>query len=258
MTGDHATPLKPRTTRGAAVSALEEGWRLSIPAGAAGAYRWAQLDDYMELPRSKFCWQGQLQMSLQARVSGSELTGTWGFGFWNDPFNASLGIGGTARRLPALPNAAWYFFASTPNFLTFHDRHPGAGFLAAVFSAPVLPWLAYAVGLPFLPLLAWPAAARLARRAVRKLVMDDGMALAIDPQDWHNYRLRVACGRVGFEVDGLPVFETPFAPRGRLGVVIWMDNQFAEFRPDGRLRFGTLETPQAAWMEIRRLSVEAE
>src|SRR2546427_795796 len=39
--------LRPRTTRGAQVETIAPGhWRLTIPAGPAGRYRLAQLDDY--------------------------------------------------------------------------------------------------------------------------------------------------------------------------------------------------------------------
>jgi len=53
--------------------------------------------------------------SLHARLSGTDLPGTWGFGLWNDPFGLSLGFGGQAARLPALPQAAWFMHASPPN-----------------------------------------------------------------------------------------------------------------------------------------------
>ena len=70
------------------------GQRLSIPAGAAGEYRLAQLDDTQHLPRSEFRWQSPCILELRARVSAADLPGTWGFGLWNDPFSASLGVGG--------------------------------------------------------------------------------------------------------------------------------------------------------------------
>src|SRR5512144_3136865 len=113
--------LIPRTTSGAQVVRLTSGgWRLEIPAGSAGRYRLAQLDDYSNLPRRAFPWQAPLSLSLRARASQSSLPGTWGFGLWNDPFALSLGFGGE-RRIPALPNAAWFFFASAPNYLSLRD-----------------------------------------------------------------------------------------------------------------------------------------
>ena len=38
-----------------------------------------------------------------------------------------------------------------------------------------------------------------------------------------------------------------------LGVVIWIDNQYAALPPDGRLRYGTLENQERAWIEIKNI-----
>lgn len=143
--------LKYRITEGSQVEQVApDSWRLTIPAGTGKSYNWAQLDDYLDLPRSKFLWQKPIQMECQARVSNSALPGTWGFGFWNDPFNASLGIKGTAARLPVLPNAAWFFFASPENHLSLTTNSPAQGFLAAVFQSPLIPaGCCYPVILPF-------------------------------------------------------------------------------------------------------------
>jgi len=53
-------------------------------------------------------------------------------------------------------------------------------------------------------------------------------------------------------VDGAEILRTPLAPRGPLGLVLWIDNQYAAWRPDGRLGFGTLANP-AAWLEIENI-----
>src|SRR6187431_728447 len=84
-------------------------YRLSIPSGKADQYRLAQLDDYTQTPRSRFPLRFPLSLSLSARTSSDSITGTWGFGLWNDPFGLSLGFGGNPFRLPALPNAIWFF-----------------------------------------------------------------------------------------------------------------------------------------------------
>jgi len=250
--------LHPRTTPGSQVSQNEAGiWRLSIPAGETGRYHWAQLDDYLHRPRRAFAWRPPLALELRARASGLDLPGTWGFGFWNDPFNASFGLGGAARRLPALPNAAWFFHASPPNHLTLRDDHPASGFLAALFSASKVPPLLFVPALPFLPLLAWPAAARWLRLAARTLVDEDSAALEVDVSAWHAYRLELRPAGVAFFVDGALAFESIVAPRPPLGLLIWIDNQFAAFPPNGRLRVGSLATSSDAWLEIDGLSIHA-
>lgn len=248
--------LHSRTTPGSQAAQGEDGiWRLAIPAGRAGRYRWAQLDDYLHRPRRAFAWRQPLALELRARVSLPNLPGTWGFGFWNDPFNASTGLGGTARRLPALPNTAWFFHASPPNYLALRDDHPADGFLAALFSAPRFPALLTLPALLALPLLAWRPAARWLRRVARKFAQEDAASLDLDVTAWHSYRIELHLDRTIFSIDGARMFESVLAPRPPLGLVIWIDNQYAAFPPDGRLRFGTLANETDAWLEITGLKI---
>jgi hypothetical protein len=249
--------LESRSTPGASVEALGPGhWRLSVPAGPAGRYRWAQLDDYLRLPRSRFLWRPPVRLTLRARASHPGVPGTWGFGFWNDPFNASLGLGGTARRLPALPNTAWFFQASPPNYLSLRDELPAQGFLTATFASPAIPAPLLALATPALPLLAWPPTAGMLRRLARRLVREDAARLALDAAAWHTYQLDWGASRVRFWVDGAARFEAAVAPRAPLGLVLWIDNQYAAFPPSGRLRIGTLANPEPAWLELAGVSVD--
>jgi hypothetical protein len=242
--------LTPRHTPGARATPLPSGgWRLEIPAGPAGSYRLAQLDDYANLPRRSFPWQAPYNLSLRARASEASLPGTWGFGLWNDPFTLSLGFGGE-RRVPALPNTAWFFFASAPNYLSLRDDLPAQGRLAATFQSPRWPTALLAPAALALPLLALPPVARLMRRLGRRVVRQDAAALQADPTEWHTYRLEWGQSSVTFWVDGNLVLETGVAPLGPLGLVIWVDNQYAAWPPSGRLSYGTLENHLQAWIEI--------
>lgn len=248
--------LQPRQTPGASV--LETGpgrWRMQIPGGPGGAYRWAQLDDYLHLTRRAFPYQPPVQLELRARVSADALPGTWGFGLWNDPFSASLGVGGTARRLPALPNAAWFFYAGPPNYLAFRDTHPAQGLLAATFAAPDLPLWLMAPGALLTPLLLLRPAARLLRRLARLLIREDAVLVPGDATAWRSYRLDWQPHRVTAWLDGAQIFSTPAAPRGPLGLVIWIDNQFAAFPPSGKLQMGTSQNPEA-WLEIENIDIK--
>jgi len=249
--------LASRTARGGAVRVLDPGtWRLSIPAGPAGCYRWAQLDDYMHRARAAFPWQPPLRLSLRARASGVTLPGTWGFGLWNDPFSASLSLGGTARRLPALPNALWFFHASPPNCLTLRDMD-AQGFLAATFASTNIPPLVWAPGSLALPLLAWPPFARWLRRLARRFIQEDATRLAVNPVAWHSYGLEWRVDGARMFVDGTLCFETEVVPRVPLGLVLWIDNQYAAFPPEGRLRFGTLPNPEPVWLDLAEVTVVA-
>ena len=248
--------LTPKHSPGAAVTQPVPGaWRMEIHAGPAGDYRLAQLDDYTVLDRSHFPWQPPLQFCLRARVSGSDLPGTWGFGFWNDPFSLSLGLGGGVRRLPALPNAVWFFYASPANYLSLREDLPAQGLLAATFQSRGTPAVLPGLAASGAPLLGLPAVGRLGRRILRQWVRQDAALVASDPTAWHSYTIRWEADRVHLLVDGDLILETAAAPVGRLGLVIWIDNQYAAFRPDGRLSFGTEPNQASAWLEAADLAL---
>jgi len=250
--------LKPRHTPGASVNRTKNNWRLDIPAGGRGTYRLAQLDDYAALSHKHFHHTPPWTLSLRAKVSASDLPGTWGFGLWNDPFGFSLGfpvrtgdlVGGTARRMPVLPNAAWFFHASPPNWLSFRDEIPARGFFAGTIRSPRLPSLLLAPALLALPFLVLRPISRLLRRLAGRRVRQDAAAISIDVTQWHEYSIQWLRECVEFKIDGEILLQTSLSPHPPLGLVFWIDNQFAAWTSDGRLGYGTLDNP-AAWMEIR-------
>jgi len=187
-----------------------------------------------------------LRFSLSARTSSESLPGTWGFGLWNDPFGMSLGFGGNPFRLPALPNAAWFFGASEENYLSFKGAssslHPAQheaanGFLAQVFRAAKFHPLLIPAG------LALPFSRKTTRRLLGRIINEEGIALSVDVTQWHSYRLEWREERVTFEVDGVQVLESPVSPNSPLATIIWIDNQYAAFTPAGKIGFGVLENP---------------
>ncbi len=249
--------LNPRITAGAKISFLiADGWRLEIPAGDAGKYRLAQLDDYNVLPRSRFPWNPPITISLHVRASSNNIPGTWGFGFWNDPFSVSLGVKGGNRKLPTLPNAAWFFMASPPNYLSIQDHLPGQGNLAGIFQSPRLPGIMLAPALIGLPLLLIPAVSRLIRKCAGRIIKQDAKQFMCDQRDWHMYQFEWDISGVNFSVDDEMVFQCHLAPNGPLGMVIWIDNQYAAWTLDGKIGMGTLQNPEPAWIEIRDFCVE--
>ncbi|HJS20641.1 MAG TPA: hypothetical protein VJ785_17980, partial [Anaerolineales bacterium] len=266
------TQLKPRQTKDAGVDAISQAsshYLLSIPQGKADNYRLAQLDDYAKTKREDFPLRFPLSLSLSARTSSSTIPGTWGFGLWNDPFGMSLGFGGSPFRLPALPNAVWFFGASQENYLSFKERsdenssrsvdetrgiHETAssmgfsgnkqpspagfdtgagslrptqpaeaanGFLAQSFCSPKFHPRLIPAG------LALPFSRRTTRRLLGKVIDEDGTRLKVDVTQWHRYRLDWREKRIAFEVDDAIVFESSVSPNPPLGLVIWIDNQYA-------------------------------
>lgn len=246
--------LSQHTTQGGQIDTVDEfGWRLSCPGGRAGRYRLAQIDDYRALRRSHFPWSPPCHLRLEARASDNHLLGTWGFGFWNDPFGLNLGFGGM-RLLPEFPDAAWFFFASKPNYLSFRNHLPAQGALAAVFRSPLVPaWMLAPLGVAA-PLLVFRWFSRLARRGAAALVQEDSSAFEFDLTKWHTFDLIWKETGAEYMVDDQLVKQTRIAPRGPLGLVIWLDNQYAAWQPDGKLKYGTLETG-ARWIEIRNLTI---
>jgi hypothetical protein len=275
------TKLIPRFTPGAKVEEILRGerhtaYRLSIPAGPADKYRLAQIDDYTKTRRSRFPAHPPTNLSLSARASSDLIPGTWGFGLWNDPFGLSLGFGGNPFRLPTLPNAVWFFGASEESYLSFRPERSSAssttqskgastaprknsgsaqrevvanGFLAQTFRSPKFHPLLMLAG------IALPFSRRWARRLMGKVIGEDGIRLRVDVTQWHRYKLDWREDQVSFEVDDARVFESPVSPQAPLGLVIWIDNQYAAFTPEGRIGFGVLKNPEPAWLEITDIDV---
>ena len=242
--------LTLHTTGMSKVEKTDAGFRLNIPDGNDKSYRVAQLDDYAKLARVRFPSHPPRTLSLRARVSSDSIPGTWGFGLWNDPFGLSLGFGGNPLRLPALPNAIWFFHASEENHLSFSGK-PGNGFLAQAFRSPIFPLLhLIKAGLTF------PFSRKRTREMMSEIVEEDGIRLSVDVTDWHAYRFEWSLKRSAFWVDDVLVLETPVSPRPPLGLVIWIDNQFAAWHPDGKIGFGVLENTEPAWLEIKYLSFD--
>jgi hypothetical protein len=252
MVDESGPELITSQTSGAMVHRLGlNAWRLEIPAGPAGRYRLAQLDDYRGLRRGGFRWRPPLRLVLQARAGAPTIPGTWGFGLWNDPFGMGILSGTDLIRLPVLPNTAWFFFASPPNDLSLRDDLPARGALAATFRSPQWPGALSLLAVPVLPLLALPPLARLLRRLAGRVVQQDTALLFSNQAEWHCYEMAWREEEVQFWVDGVRVLQTAGSPRGRLGLVLWVDNQYAAIPPSGRLRYGTLANPEPAWIEIR-------
>lgn len=247
------TQLKPRHTKSARVEEIsreQSYYRLVIPLGKADQYRLAQLDDYAKTKRSDFPLRYPINLSLSGRVSSESIPGTWGFGLWNDPFGLSLGFGGNPFRVPALPNALWFFGASPESHLSFREGYMANGFLAQTFRSPKFhPWLIPAG-------LALPFSRKKARQFLGKVIADEGTRVSVDVTQWHRYQLDWREKRVSFEVDDTVVFESPVSPNPPLGLVIWIDNQFAAFTPAGRIGFGVLENPEPAWLEVKDIAVK--
>ncbi len=214
-------------------------------------YADAQIDDYRGRKRPDYPHQPGKTFTLSAAFSHpiGQLLGTAGFGFWNAPF------GDPTVPWPALPQAAWFFYASPPSDLPLAPVGLGQGWFAATLDATT--WTAWAMA-PFAPLVIalnqispirraiWPGVQRGLGIHYQQLPMDITL--------WHEYTLRWGSNQCVFQVDGETVLQTTTAPRGPLGFVCWLDNQYMVATARGRFRWGTLPTMEAQWLAIRHLS----
>jgi hypothetical protein len=245
--------------------------RLELPTAERGRYSNAQIDDYGRPLTARFVWRPPLRMEVRARsslpahppsspaasLSGRQegevkqdyLVGTAGFGFWNNLL--SLGAG-----RPTLPEAVWFFAASPPSNMALVPGIPGWGWKAQVVHAQR--WSTLATSMPTLATVGWARlTGRGERNAARWLQRFSGAAEAhlITPlNDWHEYRLDWLQRSARFYVDGAEVLNVPNPPRGPLGFVAWIDNQYAIITPRGSLGSGTLASiPE--WLDIDWLRI---
>ncbi len=241
--------------------------RFCLSDATSARYSNAQIDDYQGLSRRDFVWRPPLRLTVRARfshlpataegVSPAEraLTGTAGFGFWNDPWLM------TELRAPTLPRAAWFFYASPPSNMKLDLQVPGYGWKAATVDAlqPAALWLA-PLALPAILLMNLRPLYRALWPPIQRRLNVAEALLGVDTCQWHTYELEWGLERARFRVaaqGGPPrqVLEAP-APHGPLGFVMWMDNQYLVATPWGRLRWGLLDMPGQQWLEVDHLAIE--
>ncbi len=248
-----------KETGGGSLKQGETGLRLLTTDTTERVYSNAQIDDYQGRARRDFLWRPPLTLAVRARFShpaarpgeNRGLSGTAGFGFWNDPFLM------TGAGAPALPRALWFFYASPPSDILLDSRTPGFGWKASALDASrpgaVLLALTAPLTVPLMNIRAvyrafWPSAQRVL--GIREAVVSAEMT------DWHTYTIEWGVDRVEFQVDHRLVLECDTPPRGPLGLVIWLDNQYLIAAPWGRLRHGLLATPGDQWLELEWVQIQ--
>ncbi|HZC07715.1 MAG TPA: hypothetical protein VE338_18910 [Ktedonobacterales bacterium] len=245
----------------------ESGLRLELGRTSSGHYSNAQIDDYSGRRASRYPWRPPLRLRVRARASHAAhptrprrdtrpaeewLRGTVGFGFWNAPMTRA---GGGLR----LPDAIWFFGASPPSNMSLTADGLGYGWKAQVVHAHRPGALLAAPPLALTALWArvsgddHPAASWLEKMTgAREAILDTAGA---DLRQWHDYSLEWLPDRARFWVDGRESLAVEHPPRGPLGFVAWIDNQYAIATPRGELRFGALDCgPQ--WLELASISIE--
>jgi len=77
-----------------------------------------------------------------------------------------------------------------------------------------------------------------------------------DLRPWRRYAIDWGSNGADFWVDDRLVLHAPVAPRGPLGFVAWLDNQYAIATPRGRFGWGLLDVVEPQWLEIADLEIE--
>jgi hypothetical protein len=244
-----AARWRPVQTGGGRLIVTGGGLRLALAGARANRYADAQIEDYAGLRRADYPWRAPLRLAVRARVSGP-LAGTAGFGLWNNCFSP-------LTERPTLPAALWFFFASPPSDMPLAVGVPGQGWKAASIDAtgpralawaPLAPLVVLANQAPALQRRIWP-------RVQRDLRIAEAQIAPLG-QAWHTYALEWRRDGARFTVDDRTVLETDRAPRGPLGFVAWVDNQYMIATPRGRLGWGLLDT-DAQWLDLASVRVEA-
>jgi hypothetical protein len=80
--------------------------------------------------------------------------------------------------------------------------------------------------------------------------------LDVDLRAWHTYEIIWHPSELIFKVDGDILLSTEVTPRGPLGFVTWMDNQYAVATGEDGLKFGVLPVDETQWLEAEGLTIE--
>ncbi len=216
-------------------------------------YSNAQISDYAGLARADYPWQPPMRMTVRAAFShqASAFRGTAGFGLWNQPMMPG-------QRWPRLPRAAWFFLVGQPGKLQLARDVPGAGWKTSTLDATRLSFLALAPGAPLGVLLMRNKTLykKLYPAAEWALGVAEAM-VNVDITQPHTYRLEWTRAGLDFSVDEQLILHTRRAPRGHLGFIAWVDNQFAVVTPQGQLGFGLTPLSEPQWLRLDYLRVES-
>ena len=227
--------------------------RFVVDRTTSGRYSNAQIDDYADMPRRRFPWRPPLRLTVRARFShpAGSMKGTAGFGFWNDPFLM------TGRRLPTLPRAIWFFHASQPSDIKLDLDQPGHGWKAATVDAlrPAALLLA-PIALPAMLLMKIRSVYRALWPPIQRVTRASEARVQATMTEWHTYVIEWDSCYSRFLVDGELVAGPVPSPRGPLGFVMWLDNQYMVATPQGRLGWGVLDITDRQWMEVQQFAIE--
>ena len=233
---------------GGLVQQSTEEISLALPPGTAAAYHDAQISDYSAAARD-FVDEPPLRLELRARAHG-EINGTAGFGFWNHAF-----VPGERRF--RLPQALWFFFGGRATDIALAQGLAGNGWKAAAFNAKNWRFCALLPFAPFGFLLMRSGPLYDAFWSIGQAAIGVNET-ALDPsllEAFHTYSIEWGRDDAVFAVDGATVLRARKVPKGRLGFIAWIDNQYAIVTPQGRFGLGLVDIPHEQSLRLKDISI---
>jgi hypothetical protein len=222
--------------------------RLVVDGAREGELSDAEIDDHRTAPRWNLHWTPPLTLTVRARFShpASELCGTAGFGFWNDPFD-------WVGNVESPPNAIWFFYASPHSDMAFVRGVTGSGWKAALLNGGRMDRMTMAVGNLIFRL---PGMSRLIFSVAERRVRAAEKVLEVEMTDWHEYRLEWKPLEAVFSVDNRQVLRASDPPTVPLGFVAWVDNNATNMGPGKDFGFKRIPVARRQWMEVAYIKIE--
>lgn len=231
-------------TGGAWVEELS-GLHLTLRGAQAGTLSVAQIDDYLNRPRSEYLWTPPLTLRMRARVTlpSSRLLGTAGFGFWNNM--APL----WSDHMEVMPNWIWFNFASAQSTFSITNGPPN-GWKASIVTGgrggeKTLSWSKTLQQVPILG-----RAANRVRLPAREAGLEHW-----DFTAWHDFEIHWLREMIHLRIDGEEVLEARIRQPIPLAFVAWMDNNFASVRSNGEMELGNLAVAEEQSLLIDGLEI---
>jgi hypothetical protein len=105
-------------------------------------------------------------------------------------------------------------------------------------------------------LAAIPLTRRWAFRQARRFYRAEERLLEIDPSAWHAYEIEWTDVMIRFFVDRMEVLSSANPPHPPLGLVLWIDNQYAVASPEKGFGFGVLPIEREQTLELEDARIE--
>jgi hypothetical protein len=140
------------------------------------------------------------------------------------------------------------------------DLHaPGHGWKAATLDTVRWPFFALLPTAPLaVPLMNigrlyhtfWPIG--------QKAIQVSESLVPVEMTEWHTYVIDWQPKTARFSVDGQTILKCQTSPRGPLGFVLWLDNQYMVATPWGSFNYGLLDAPGQQWLEVSKIEISDE